>query len=54
MWTLSSVFPKSYFVHAAASDPIADQNKASILANHWFHVMELPNGEVMIPWDDER
>ena len=58
-WSLAgNVFPRYSFYFARAAEaavppPAADATPATP-KKHWFHVMEMPNGEVMIPWDDER
>ena len=59
MWSLAgNVFPRYSFYFARAAEtavpPAAAATPKKITADHWFHVMEMPNGEVMIPWDDER
>jgi hypothetical protein len=54
MWTLGSVFRSGRMMMSTNTADSTAQQQKPLLANHWFHVMELPNGEVMIPWDDER
>ena len=56
MWSLAgNVFPRYSFYFARAAETAAvPATPKKFTADHWFHVMEMPNGEVMIPWDDER